>query len=639
MDRYLALIWQPSDAHGARAAVSTELSLRCDSAWQTAYEAPGVLVAHRAAKHGAPQLHRLAASAGIILGSLFHRSSEGPSRPCASTFTDDETRRIMDTGCRHLIERYWGSYLAVTLDRASRQCTVLRDPTANLACFHAKCGGLHVFFSFMDDLMRHVRMQLSVNWQYVAARMLSGPSLSRDCGIQEIEDIPGGERVTLSGDSDRRTPLWHPASFCVEDGLQDQSCASRALRATVLDSVQTLASEHSDILLRLSGGLDSSIVAGCLSQARSAIRVNCLNFYISSSTRHPVQAPSLVGFSRENLARMRRVIGSADERPFARAVAAKCGFPLHEFEKRASSYELRRIFAAPLASRPSTYVFAIDEDAAELECARAHKATACFTGQAGDTVFYNTQRPLAVLDYAYLHRLGPDLLSHMRRSIALSGESAARILGKVVRYGILRRALPSPFSPFQRPHLLPIDVASSVPKDYFSHPWQRAARTLCPGKEYHVVGIAQSGLYYPTIYHREDVARSVHPLASQPVVETCLRIPTYILLADGKSRGLARRTFEDLLPPEVARRTTKGAPVGFLQRLLRHNMEFLRECLLDGALVHKGLLDRSKLAAYLVDDQPFLTIQPEQLMEYLACEAWLSQVRPFGATRRIAVDH
>jgi asparagine synthase (glutamine-hydrolysing) len=132
-------------------------------------------------------------------------------------------------------------------------------------------------------------------------------------------------------------------------------------------------------------------------------------------------------------------------------------------------------------------------------------------------------------------------------------------------------------------------------------------------------------MFYPYVFHRERYALSVNPLTAQPIVEACLRIPTYVLLCGGVSRGLARKAFADVLPEPVAKRTVKGLPSAFFQQILRRNMAFVRERLIDGLLVKERILDREKLEAYLVADQPFLTVQPAQILCYLACEAWLSQ--------------
>jgi hypothetical protein len=54
-------------------------------------------------------------------------------------------------------------------------------------------------------------------------------------------------------------------------------------------------------------------------------------------------------------------------------------------------------------------------------------------------------------------------------------------------------------------------------------------------------------------------------------------------------------------------------------------MKHVRSNLIDGLLVREGLLDKNKLAGYLTEDQPFLTVQPFQIIAYLSAEGWLRQ--------------
>jgi asparagine synthase (glutamine-hydrolysing) len=620
------MVWDSPDQDSRDRVAATELALLAASdSWTVAYKTIGALVIHQPSPQRSPHAHLLANSCGVVLGLLFHRDGRDSAMSVDAHLSDAQTRRIVDSGGHHLVERYWGSYIAVVRCGMSSSFSILRDPTGTLACYYAKWAGVHVFFSHMEDLNRYVPMHFSVNWPHIARRLLSGMVLGRDCGLQEIEDVPGGEWVTMSGQSVTRKVLWHPSRFCLADAIEDQQTAVDELRKAVFQVVGGLASQHSEILVRLSGGLDSSIVTSCLSQLGSLSHVTCLNFYIPSDPGDDLRAPLAAGLNSENLAKFRRLIGSSDERAFARAVAHRCGFRLLEREKRERDIDFARIWHAPLAPRPSGYVFFMDEDDAEMECADRVHATACFTGEAGDTVFYCTFRAIGALDYAYLHPFGSRLLNHITVTARLSGESPARVIGKVLKYGYLRARLPLPIDPTTLPHLLTDDTAKCAGAQLMHHPWLDTAPALCPGKRNHVMGVALSVPYYHLVYRRERIAASVHPLASQPVVETCLRIPTYVLLADGISRGLARLAFRDLLPPEVAQRTVKGLPMAFRQRLVRANIPFIRECLLDGLLVREGLLDRRKLESYLTDEQPFLTVEPHRIMDYVECEAWLSQ--------------
>ncbi|MGH8200515.1 MAG: asparagine synthase-related protein [Steroidobacteraceae bacterium] len=431
--------------------------------------------------------------------------------------------------------------------------------------------------------------------------------------------------MTITRGVAKRSVLWHPAKFCVENSLEEPQAAMRAVRASVMQAVRAQAARHSSILVRLSGGLDSSIVTSCLPREGDNPHTTCLNFYIPSDGSDEAKGLLLPGFTEENLAKLRRVIAAADEREFARKVATRCGFRLIEREKRVADYDLEKIWNAPLSPRPTNYIFVIDEDQVESECAKESGASACFTGEAGDTVFFNTLRAIGAPDYAYLHGISRSLLSHIDYTVRLSGESIGTVLGKVIKYGFLRRRVPLPYELMKQPHLLVDDVAAGIPADYFRHPWVDMVPSLCPGKVTHVIGVATSVATYHHAYHRERLAPAVNPLSSQPVVETCLRIPSYVLSHNGISRGLARHAFRELLPVEVVGRTVKGTSIGFWQRLVRHNIKYIRDCLLDGRLTREGLLDRRKLDVYLTANQPFITVQPQQIMDYLSCEAWLAQ--------------
>jgi asparagine synthase (glutamine-hydrolysing) len=121
-----------------------------------------------------------------------------------------------------------------------------------------------------------------------------------------------------------------------------------------------------------------------------------------------------------------------------------------------------------------------------------------------------------------------------------------------------------------------------------------------------------------------DYPERVHPLNSQPLIEVCLRIPTYTLTQGGRSRAAARYAFRGDLPPEVASRTSKGFIDYQNAELLLRNLGTVREFLLDGLLVAERLLDRRKLERLLTPDQTMLSPEAgEALCEHLSYEAWL----------------
>ncbi len=116
------------------------------------------------------------------------------------------------------------------------------------------------------------------------------------------------------------------------------------------------------------------------------------------------------------------------------------------------------------------------------------------------------------------------------------------------------------------------------------------------------------------------------PLLSQPLIELCLRIPTYVLIKNGMDRATARRAFAPDLPPEVVKRRNKGRIDQHLRNVMDANLNFVRDRLLNGRLVKEGLLDRRNLELYLTRERSPADFQyAEILQEHLCIEAWLSR--------------
>lgn len=87
------------------------------------------------------------------------------------------------------------------------------------------------------------------------------------------------------------------------------------------------------------------------------------------------------------------------------------------------------------------------------------------------------------------------------------------------------------------------------------------------------------------------------PLLSQPVVETCLRIPTWLWFKHGQNRSVAREAFRGILPDSIIGRRSKGAFDILAANVIRKNASRLRSMLLEGVLVREGIADAAKIEA------------------------------------------
>jgi asparagine synthase (glutamine-hydrolysing) len=156
---------------------------------------------------------------------------------------------------------------------------------------------------------------------------------------------------------------------------------------------------------------------------------------------------------------------------------------------------------------------------------------------------------------------------------------------------------------------------------YVAHPWAADAEDLPKGKQLQIRLLAEVTNRHRPL-PRFERAPQHHPLMSQPLMETCLQIPTYLLVRGGRERGLAREAFADRVPPEIIRRRDKGSIVSHATEVIRQSEAFVRELLLGGVLADAGIIAPSELEPYIVQGQPFREDHFLPLLACIAAEVW-----------------
>ena len=130
------------------------------------------------------------------------------------------------------------------------------------------------------------------------------------------------------------------------------------------------------------------------------------------------------------------------------------------------------------------------------------------------------------------------------------------------------------------------------------HPWLDAPRGTLSGKREHVEAIVAIHYFLDRGFRGRD-ANVSYPLLAQPIVELCLRIPTWLWVRQGRNRSVARAAFEGLVPAPILSRGGKGRLESMCAEAYAESRPQLRELLLDGRLASDGLIDRSAVEAYL----------------------------------------
>src|SRR5262249_47561662 len=96
------------------------------------------------------------------------------------------------------------------------------------------------------------------------------------------------------------------------------------------------------------------------------------------------------------------------------------------------------------------------------------------------------------------------------------------------------------------------------------------------------------------------------------------------------------KAFSSELPEAIVKRTAKGRVDQYLRNILDANLDFIREFLLDGILVSRGLLNRDMLDLYLTKERSPADFQYNEILhEHLCTEAWLKRTlgMPNGESR------
>jgi asparagine synthase (glutamine-hydrolysing) len=453
-----------------------------------------------------------------------------------------------------------------------------------------------VYFSSLPDFVHMNSLRLSVNWRHIATRAITGNAWADESALNEVETVRPGECFE-HGPRPSRQQYWNPYAIAESDPIEDMQIAAAEVRAVTRSCLHAWASIHQNSVHVLSGGLDSSIVLGCLADAPSRPRISCLNF----RTQDP----------------------DSDEREYARLAAARAGCELTE-QERPTWHAVERILdCIPTVGPASVIMRGLEVQPLVNRFAEARGATALFSGDGGDMLFFHGWPQLAVIDYAH-QKGGPAKLFKFACDTALPAQlSIWRLLSDAISHGVLHRKWNIQKIVFDHYRLITDDAAASALNDIdLLNPWKLPVGDIPPGKMLHTFISTRPCLFRDpmTRQPRIDV---VNPLVSQPVVETCLRIPTYIHAAGGLDRAIARSAFAPDLPREIALRTWKGAADGHLQAMLSGNIGFVRELLMDGALVKQNILDRAKLEECLSGRPSRDGTHATEVFGYVCTEAWL----------------
>lgn len=516
---------------------------------------------------------------GCIIGHLFTR--ELPSRRVWQIDPADAALVIASEG-QSLISSHWGGYVLALVAEDGRPI-VMRDPSGLMPCYFRRDVRAVKFSSDLTDVAG--RGEASVDSMELARYLLSADAPgSTTCVAGAEELIPGQALILKMGMIDLET-LWSPWDH-VEPKDMTAAEAADALRRVALDCIGTWASCFESVLLGVSGGLDSSIVAAG----------SCGHTSLSCLTH--------VGPDSEG-----------DERVYARALTDHLGVALAEAHYDLADIDIARA-VAPHHPSPNAHHF---RQAIEAMHRRAGAAAvdAIFSGNGGDGIFCGMRSATPLVDRYLMEGPNHALVTTLRDLSDLTGADAWKVLRYAWRkYRARKEAakLSVNTAGLAPDRLAPILAAGP------RHPWNSASPFALPGKRAHVAFLVRS-LRSLELYPRRTSPPHIAPLLSQPLVELCLSIPSWHWISGGSDRSIARAAFDALLPDAVLRRAHKGGPSGFTRLIYERCGAEALKLLRDGSLHRAKILDPAFLE--ISDDPSWLSSErPDRVLAFVAAETW-----------------
>jgi asparagine synthase (glutamine-hydrolysing) len=517
--------------------------------------------------------------------------------------------------CRRLV----GDWTLAVWDARKQSLIVARDYMGNRPLYYIETPEGLAWSTCLDALLDRFDRFTEPDETYVAGRLTFGVPAGTTPfrGIKALR--PGHCLVGTRGRAAdvRRYWIFEPRRL----RYSNPADYTDHLRSLLTEAVRTRLRAHRTVWAHLSGGWDSSSIV-CL--AHALIK------------RQLVEAPAIQPLSI--------VCGDSpesDERPFMAVVEEWCGLKTHAFELQESPG-----FDKLLGHhRPNPYI----PDSTLESVVQASHDQIVLSGELGDAVMLqNSSDFLSLLEP--LHQGHP--FEALRLTLAFSRHrerpawpiltSLARtyLPASVTRRRERRRLLSSRA---QRAKVSSTDVAAvfgvtpallamapepnSVPIPSVSE-WPKAKRRLVEN-----------------LYRAADVGalctwdtlpevKRTFPYAHRPLVEYVISVPQLALWDPVVYRMGMKRALEDVLPPKLLSRTTKGMPTTAMVRSMR--LTILNTALgdpRDWQLVKRGYVESSALNKAVQHVLSGTADQSGYIRTCIGLEAWLRTLSTLEQSR------
>jgi len=518
---------------------------------------------------------------GLLIGRVFTKDGQ----PIQQRLDVDGSTHELTS---HLLQSTWGDYLAILVNDDNAVITLLRDPSGAVPCVYSLADGEGFITSDISLAVDLGLYRREVDWPFIA-HGLNFPYLKTTrTALKHVNELLPGSILACRARDVSVVSAWSPWRF-VEPGIrhEDPHAAAQDVQAAVSGVVKALSALAGELVVELSGGLDSSVVAACLRET-SARAIFC----------------TLV-----------MPVAGTDERPYAQLMTDSLGRKL--FPVEVGFENVRFEFNVPPSSvLPATGILQHAINEVWEAAGNRYGVNSFFSGAGGDSIFCYLKTAAPAAD-AFIERgmqagiaAIQDLTSLHRCTVWKAGRLVFRKLRRRSSIGWKTDTT------LLNPHCL-----AATPEH---HPWLDAPTDALPGDHEKIHDLIGTQLFRDAGSHGAN--RFMYfPLLSQPVMEACLKVPTWMWIRNGQNRVIAREAFADLLPRGILDRRSKGSYTGYMAAVYARNKLAMRQFLEEGQLCAHDLIDGPSLTDFFARKLAPRDISFLRIFDLCAVENWVRQ--------------
>jgi asparagine synthase (glutamine-hydrolysing) len=469
-----------------------------------------------------------------------------------------------------------GMFAIAIWDERVHRLTLARDRAGKKPLFFYRSDRLLAFASEMKAFFAHPDVPMDVDREAIPYYFIHGYVPGPDTFYQNVRQVEPGTVMTIDADGSTASRRYWQIEFPREAEVRayDRGDAAARLRDLMTQAVERRLVSDVPLGAFLSGGLDSTIVVGLMSQLMSA----------------PVKTFS-IGFEGD---------AAYDETSYARLAAKRFHTDHTEFRVAPTAVDLIDTLVwhhdGPFGDSSAIPTFIVSR------MARAH-VTVALTGDGGDELFAGYRRFWAAVQSERLPRWvaagGQGLLSalpspaHERHWLAelqrFFGALSVPLDERITMWNsVFFSELPELLGPDLLATLRPIDRLRHLRTELPRMEGRSKLSRLLHGN---FTSYLADDLLVKT--DRCTMANSLEarsPFLDRQLIEYAAALPDHFKLDGRRGKALLRDAFADLVPPEIEARPKMGFGVPLGTWFRGHLRDYMRDTLLASDARYRELL-------------------------------------------------